>query len=68
MHLFATFFGLIALFWLTYGLKVASGAIRLPWLKKCAPATDAECPSISLIFGARDSSSLALQGNSDWLP
>ena len=55
MHLFATaFFGLIALFWLTYGLKVAYGAVRLPWLKKCAPAADAECPSISLIFAARD--------------
>ena len=55
MHLFATvFFGLIALFWLTYGLKVAYGAVRLPWLKKCAPAADGECPSISLIFAARD--------------
>ncbi len=55
MHLLATvFFGLIALFWLTYGLKVAYGAARLPWLKKCAPAPDAGCPSISLIFAARD--------------
>jgi glycosyltransferase involved in cell wall biosynthesis len=55
MHLFGTvFFGLIALFWLTYGLKVAYGASRLPWLKKCSPAPDAECPSISLIFAARD--------------
>ena len=55
MHLFVTvFFGLIAIFWLTYGLKVAYGASRLPWLKKCAPAADAECPGISLIFAARD--------------
>ena len=55
MHLFATvFFGLIAIFWLTYGLKVAYGASRLPWLKECAPAADAECPGISLIFAARD--------------
>jgi glycosyltransferase involved in cell wall biosynthesis len=55
MHLSTTlFFGLIALFWLTYGLKVAYGAARLPWLKKCPPAADAECPSVSLIFAARD--------------
>ncbi len=48
------FFGLIALFWLTYGLKVAYGAARLPWLKKCPPAANDRCPSISLIFAARD--------------
>jgi len=55
MHLFGmVFFGLIALFWLTYGLKVAFGAARLPWLKDCAPAGDADCPRISLIFAARD--------------
>ena len=55
MQLFATaFFGLITLFWLTYGLKVAYGAARLPWLKKFAPAPDATCPSISLILAARD--------------
>jgi glycosyltransferase involved in cell wall biosynthesis len=55
MHLFTmAFFGLIALFWLTYGLKVAYGAARLPWLKKCSPAADAECPSVSLMFAARD--------------
>jgi glycosyltransferase involved in cell wall biosynthesis len=55
MHLFGmVFFGLIALFWLTYGLKVACGAARLPWLKKCPPATDELCPSVSLMFAARD--------------
>jgi len=55
MHLFLTvFFALIALFWLTYGLKVAYGAARLPWLKKFPPAPDAACPRISLIFAARD--------------
>jgi hypothetical protein len=55
MHLSATvFFALIALFWLTYGLKVAYGAARLPWLKKFPPASDAACPRISLMFAARD--------------
>ena len=55
MHLFwLVLFGLIALFWMTYGLKVAYGALRLPWLKDYAPATDAGCPRISVLFAARD--------------
>jgi len=47
-------FGLIALFWLTHGLRVAYGAIKLPWLKNFPPAADAECPRISILFAARD--------------
>jgi glycosyltransferase involved in cell wall biosynthesis len=55
MHLFGIFFfGLIALFWITYGLKVAYGAARLPWLENFAPSGDSDCPRISLIFAARD--------------
>jgi cellulose synthase/poly-beta-1,6-N-acetylglucosamine synthase-like glycosyltransferase len=55
MHFFwILFFGLIAFFWTTYGLKVAFGALQLPWLKDCAPAEDSSCPPISLIFAARD--------------
>jgi glycosyltransferase involved in cell wall biosynthesis len=55
MHLFwLALFGLITLFWMTYGLKVAYGAMRLPWLKDYAPAQDADCPRISLLFAARD--------------
>jgi glycosyltransferase involved in cell wall biosynthesis len=55
MHIFGVFFfAFIALFWLTHGLRVALGAIRLPWLKNLAPATDPDCPFISLIFAARD--------------
>src|SRR5271169_3899918 len=55
MHLFwLALFGLIALFWMTYGLKVAYGALRIPWLKDYAPAADADCPRISLLFAARD--------------
>ena len=55
MHLFwLALFGLLALFWMTYGLKVAYGAARLPWLKNYAPAEDADCPRISLLFAARD--------------
>src|SRR6266852_2729999 len=55
MHLFGlVLFGIIAFFWLTHGIRVGYGAIRLPWLKKFSPAADADCPRISLIFAARD--------------
>lgn len=55
MHLFRLiFFGFIALFWLTHGLRVAYGAVRLPWLKDFAPAMDADCPRVSVLFAARD--------------
>lgn len=47
-------FGLIAFFWIFHGLRVAYGAVRLPWIKNFAPAGDAQCPRISLIFAARD--------------
>lgn len=46
--------GCIALFWLTYGLHVISGAVRLPWLKNFPPASHEACPKISLLFAARD--------------
>jgi Glycosyl transferase family 2 len=48
------FFGLVAFFWITRGLKVAYGAVRLPWLRDYPPAGDADCPKISLILAARD--------------
>ena len=55
MHLFwLVLFGLIALFWTTYGLKVAYGAARLPWLRDYASAADSDCPRISVLFAARD--------------
>jgi len=47
-------FGGIALFWLTYGLRVAYGALRLPWVRDFPPAPDAACPRISVLFSARD--------------
>jgi glycosyltransferase involved in cell wall biosynthesis len=55
MHLFGLVIsGLIALFWLTHGLRVAYGATRLPWLKDFSAAWDADCPRISILFAARD--------------
>lgn len=47
-------FGLIAFFWAFRGLRVAYGALRLPWIKDVVPAADRDCPRISLIFAARD--------------
>jgi cellulose synthase/poly-beta-1,6-N-acetylglucosamine synthase-like glycosyltransferase len=52
--LWLVLFGLVAFFWLFHGLRVAEGALRLPWIKDFPPASDAECPRISLIFAARD--------------
>jgi len=55
MHLFGlVFFGLIAFFWLTHGLRVAYGAMRLPWIKDFPPASDGDCPRVSILFAARD--------------
>jgi hypothetical protein len=47
-------FGLIAFFWIFHGLRVAYGALRLPWIKDFSPTEDPDCPRISLIFAARD--------------
>jgi len=47
-------FGLTSFFWVFHGLRVAYGALHLPFIKDFAPASDADCPHISLIFAARD--------------
>jgi len=55
MHAFGLLlFAFIALFWLTHGLRVAFGALRLPWLKDFPPAADEACPRISILFAGRD--------------
>jgi glycosyltransferase involved in cell wall biosynthesis len=55
MHTFGiVFFSLVAGFWVFHGLRAAYGATKLPWITDFAPAEDAVCPSISLIFAARD--------------
>lgn len=47
-------FGFTAFFWVFYGLRVAYDAVGLPWIKNFAPLSDADCPTVSLIFAARD--------------
>jgi Glycosyl transferase family 2 len=55
MHIFALVLSAsVAAFWVSVGLRTAYGARKLPRIKNIPPATDAECPSISLIFAARD--------------
>jgi len=48
------FFSLIAVAWIFQGLRIAHGATKIPFIKESTPAEDAACPSISLIFAARD--------------
>jgi glycosyltransferase involved in cell wall biosynthesis len=47
-------FATIAIFWLAHGLRMALGALELPWLKNYSSAPDAQCPAVSLLFAARD--------------
>ena len=55
MHIFGLgLFLLIAAFWIFHGLQTAYGARRLPRMKNVLPASDQECPSVSLLFAARD--------------
>src|ERR1700752_4631226 len=55
MHLLGLiFFGMVAFFWIAYGLRTALGALTLPWLKDYAPAEDSECPRVTVLFAARD--------------
>lgn len=54
MHLTGLFFfSFIFLFWIMQGLRISRGALRLPHLKDQAPC-ETSCPSITLIFAARD--------------
>jgi glycosyltransferase involved in cell wall biosynthesis len=55
MHTFGlAVFLLIAAIWVLQGFRAAASAKKLPWVKDFPPAQDAECPSISLLFAARD--------------
>ncbi len=55
MHLFGLVLcACIASFWVFYGIYIAHGALHLPMIKDIAPARDADCPRISILFAARD--------------
>jgi glycosyltransferase involved in cell wall biosynthesis len=55
MHAFAlVIFGGTAFVWIILGLRIAYGALNLPWIKDFSPITGTDIPRISLLFAARD--------------
>src|SRR6202011_4365914 len=55
MHAIAfVIYGSIAFIWIILGLRIAYGALKLPWLKDFSPNTGTDIPRISLLFAARD--------------
>jgi len=55
MHGFAlVIFGGIAFVWIIVGLRIAYGALKLPWIKDFSPISGTDVPRISLLFAARD--------------
>jgi glycosyltransferase involved in cell wall biosynthesis len=55
MHAFAlVIFGGTAFVWVILGLRIAYGALKLPWIKDFSPIAGTVVPPISLLFAARD--------------
>ena len=55
MHAFFTaLLGIVAIVWTVEFLILARGVPSIPALGKCAPAADADCPPISILFAGRD--------------
>ncbi|HYL46284.1 MAG TPA: glycosyltransferase [Candidatus Limnocylindrales bacterium] len=55
MHFFWTMFcGVIALAWILAVMDMARGVRTIPSLGSAAPLADADCPSVSILFAARD--------------
>jgi hypothetical protein len=48
------FLGLAAFIWFTQSIDLAFGALSIPALKNVAPLNDTNCPSVSILFAARD--------------
>jgi len=59
LHLSAHLFwigslGFVTLLWILLGIDLAIGVPSMPSLSKFAPLADNRCPSLSVLFGARD--------------
>ena len=55
MHWFwIGFLGLVAFIWFVQSIDLAFGALSIPALTSVAPLSDANCPSVSVLFTARD--------------
>lgn len=52
--LWTVLFGLIAVVWVVLGLRAVRGIPRLPRLADANPLPDADCPTVSILFAARD--------------
>jgi hypothetical protein len=48
------FLGLAAFIWFVQSIDLAFGALSIPSLKSVAPLNDPNCPSVSILFAARD--------------
>ena len=46
--------GLVAFSWIALAIDAGFGALKIPSLKGSVPLTDAQCPSVSILFAARD--------------
>lgn len=55
MHLFwIGLLGFVALLWVLLGIDLAIGVPSMPSLKDFAPLPDDRCPTVSVLFAARD--------------
>jgi glycosyltransferase involved in cell wall biosynthesis len=46
--------GLVALLWISLGIDLAIGVPKMPSLGDFPPLADQKCPTVSVLFGARD--------------
>ncbi len=55
MHWFLTgLLGFAAFLWLVESIDIGFGALSIPALKSVVPLNNGECPSVSILFAARD--------------
>jgi glycosyltransferase involved in cell wall biosynthesis len=55
LHLFLTIaLGLAAFLWVVEAIAIAAGVWSIPALASTPPLADAECPTVSILFAARD--------------
>jgi glycosyltransferase involved in cell wall biosynthesis len=50
----AVVLGFVASLWLVLAIDAVFGVLKIPSLKSSAPLADAECPTVSILFAARD--------------
>jgi glycosyltransferase involved in cell wall biosynthesis len=46
--------GFVAFAWVALAIDAGLGVLRVPSLKRAVPLGDAECPTVSILFAARD--------------